>query len=591
MAKIIERIIQSKYPPNSTHVLWDDGENLKIARNGNFENVVSTMENTGNLNVEATVDNTTGTPSVNTTVEGSTIKLAFSGLKGETGSQGNSGYQGAAGELEVVNNLIDGGESAALSAEQGKVLKEEITELSEEINGLSDKLFTSINLINPQEVDFGKYIYNGNLANNSDYNTTGFIGVVPNLTYALIATGGHTQANARFISFFDADKKWVSDGASYLKEVTIPSGIAYMRVSYDTLYWNTAQINLGAAIPFQDYAEIINPSLIKDIDFSKVNTLSSFRGSQVLGATSLIELPLNFVSRNVEISASLTGNVQSVEVGLGKDTFFGGYIEVTPLNINIYDGATKVSTLEHGLTFGERLYVSIKTADAPNSYGNKTAVIVLRSNGKSYKTTSYFAARGKAFVKNNGSNSIEASISFFPCNATTPIWMFGDSYFEWADKTRWITQAVNDGNKKFMDCALSGGRSDTAMTAFANLLTLGLPKIAVWCLGMNDGNDSADAPSALWLSNIKSFIAVCERNSITPILATIPSVPSVNNEKKNEWVRNSGYRYIDFAKAVGATSAGVWDEGTLSSDKVHPSELGAIMLYGQALVDCPEITN
>lgn len=133
MAKIIEKIIQSKYPPNSTDVLWDDGENLKIARNGNFENVMSTMENTGNLNVEATVDNTTGTPSVNITVEENTIKLAFSGLKGETGPQGNSGYQGAAGELKVVNNLTDGGESAALSAKQGKVLKEQLTELSEEV--------------------------------------------------------------------------------------------------------------------------------------------------------------------------------------------------------------------------------------------------------------------------------------------------------------------------------------------------------------------------------------------------------------------------------------------------------------------------
>lgn len=42
------------------------------------------------------------------------------------GAQGNSGYQGAADELEVVNNLIDGGEAAALSAEMGKKLKKEI---------------------------------------------------------------------------------------------------------------------------------------------------------------------------------------------------------------------------------------------------------------------------------------------------------------------------------------------------------------------------------------------------------------------------------------------------------------------------------
>lgn len=40
----------------------------------------------------------------------------------KNGNQGNSGYQGAAGELEVVNNLVDGGATAALSAEMGKAI-------------------------------------------------------------------------------------------------------------------------------------------------------------------------------------------------------------------------------------------------------------------------------------------------------------------------------------------------------------------------------------------------------------------------------------------------------------------------------------
>lgn len=42
---------------------------------------------------------------------------------GQQGTQGNSGYTGAVGELEVVNNLEDGGEEKALSAEMGKNLK------------------------------------------------------------------------------------------------------------------------------------------------------------------------------------------------------------------------------------------------------------------------------------------------------------------------------------------------------------------------------------------------------------------------------------------------------------------------------------
>ena len=47
------------------------------------------------------------------------------------GAQGNSGYTGAANELEVVNNLTDGGATKALSAEQGKVLAQRVTEIEE----------------------------------------------------------------------------------------------------------------------------------------------------------------------------------------------------------------------------------------------------------------------------------------------------------------------------------------------------------------------------------------------------------------------------------------------------------------------------
>jgi hypothetical protein len=67
------------------------------------------------------------------------------GEKGDTGPQGpqgNSGYQGAAGELEIVNDLTTGGADKALSAEMGKELGEELTELDsklDELNGNLDK--------------------------------------------------------------------------------------------------------------------------------------------------------------------------------------------------------------------------------------------------------------------------------------------------------------------------------------------------------------------------------------------------------------------------------------------------------------------
>lgn len=467
----------------------------------------------------------------------------------------------------------------------------EIKDVAKEFN----TIFTSVNLIDPSQVAYGTYIYQGQVFDNKSYNTTGYIRVQEGESYALVATEGYySQARARFISFFDADKVWVSDGATDLKEVVIPSNVAYIRVSYVTSLWEFAQINIGNAVSYQSYKKIIAPTLIdtKTLDLTFINKMSSFRGVATLGASQKIELQENYVSRNVEVSGIIKGNIESVEIGLGKGSFYGGHIELTPTHMYVFVGSSKVSEHEHGLTLGEKVFVSIRTAKEPNSYNNKTATIELRTQGQVFsKENIYYVGRGAAFIQNNGNSSLEVSLSFLPCYINAPIWMFGDSYFEWADKTRWITQAIQDGNKNFMDSALSGGTSYDAMTAFSNLLLLGLPKMAVLCTGMNDGSDTADAPSASWLSNIKSFVTTCNNSNITPILATIPSVPSVNNEKKNEWVRNSGYRYIDFAAAVGATSNGQWDEGLLSADGVHPSEQGGIMLYAQALVDCPEIAN
>lgn len=50
--------------------------------------------------------------------------------------QGNSGYQGAAGELEVKNNLTEGGATAALSAEMGKQLNN--TKADKDLGNLSE---------------------------------------------------------------------------------------------------------------------------------------------------------------------------------------------------------------------------------------------------------------------------------------------------------------------------------------------------------------------------------------------------------------------------------------------------------------------
>lgn len=108
--------------------------------------------------VSVSVDNNTGTPSATGSVSGSTLTLSFTNLKGATGEagpagadgatgpqgpagpQGNSGYTGDIDELELVNNLVDGGETAALSAEQGVVLDNKIIGLYQYFEAMGQKV-------------------------------------------------------------------------------------------------------------------------------------------------------------------------------------------------------------------------------------------------------------------------------------------------------------------------------------------------------------------------------------------------------------------------------------------------------------------
>lgn len=95
-----------------------------------------------------------------------------------------------------------------------------------------------------------------------------------------------------------------------------------------------------------------------------------------------------------------------------------------------------------------------------------------------------------------------------------------------------------------------------------------------------------------WLNTYNQIKAIYESRDIELVLCTIPNVPSINNTFKNEIIRNSGYRYIDFAKAVGAEEVGSsWYTGMLSGDNVHPSALGAQKLALRAIEDVPELAR
>lgn len=263
-------------------------------------------------------------------------------------------------------------------------------------------------------------------------------------------------------------------------------------------------------------------------------------------------------------------------------------INITSSNLIIYVGSTAVETLPHGLTISNDISLVL-------DYRSDGVKVTLYSNGGSFTTTTTFERLTSGVVSpsiiSTGTVCTSAVFEMIVPRVKKPVWYFGDSYISFTNSARWAYYLVESGfDTNTLLNGYAGGTSATTVFALTALLEYGTPKYAVFATGMNDGSDGDSAPSTSWVNARNNFISLCENNGIEMIFATVPTVPTVNNEQKNEWVRNSGYRYIDFAKAVGANESGVWYDGMLSNDNVHPTEKGAKALYTQVLIDLPEVT-
>ena len=107
-------------------------------------------------------------------------------------------------------------------------------------------------------------------------------------------------------------------------------------------------------------------------------------------------------------------------------------------------------------------------------------------------------------------------------------------------------------------------------------------------MGMN--NADTDTVNESWLNVYNSLIEICSQNEIELILSTVPNIPNRSHICKNDIVRNSGYRYIDICKAVGAEDSNNWFSGLLGGDKVHPSsQKGSAVIANYVLNTLPEI--
>jgi len=449
---------------------------------------------------------------------------------------------------------------------------------------------------------------------------------------ATIYLGTYVGTTYTYVASFDVDLvsgvNTLTNGVDFNYDDAIPIntviGVGSSNVS---LYYlstegetsisiNTSNVTGARTVNTNPYGVSINAEIIlmaeldkieeelKDIQtpkdvFSQITSVSLTNGSLIIDTVTAIKKKLNLAFFGT-ISAFNDLEVGYKYIASGSSTKYNRVaISDTDVVITTSVGS---QTYQHGLTIENNIAVLIEMKI------NETADITIMSDGEIWKqNVSWFRMISivSPYAEVSSTTILtDCKLSMNCEDYNKRVFAYGDSYFNYVPE-RWIYYAEQYGftDNMLLD-AHAGEASAAAVRALGEDIKHGTPKYILWCLGMNDSSDNSAAYATNWKAGIDAMISYCEQIHAIPILATVPTVATNgtvtrNNEKKNEWIRQSGYRYIDFAKAVGAGANGVWYEGMLEptsggiTERVHPTAKGAKALFLQACVDFPEmmVTN
>lgn len=403
--------------------------------------------------------------------------------------------------------------------------------------------------------------------------------------------------DARFLCAFDSSGNPISSAGS---DATVSgsytvtnSNVASIVLSIAVSYFSYDVVIKKGALAPQYYEPYFDPYYIATNKFLPV-PYQIKSGSVKVTAASIddshqLEIPTTNIAKNVLIVyEGDISNFISISIGQGKTAeSYHSYIKIDSTSLTFYINGIS-HAYEHGLQISDYIKVEISVDD------NTKATVTITSNGTFSKKLGWYGfSRGIYYVLPNSTTvctNNELTVIFRDIYANT--FVFADSYGAIVESTaKWTHWLVAEGyGDKILLNGCPGINGSDSIISLQDVLRTGKSKYLFWCIGMNDGADADDTtPNSTWLANVNTVLSICENCGMIPVLATIPTVPTINNEGKNAWVRASDYRYVDFAKAVGAQSNGTWYTDMLSNDGVHPSELGARALWHQVLLDFPEI--
>mgnify|MGYP003366083922 CR=1 FL=1 len=358
----------------------------------------------------------------------------------------------------------------------------------------------------------------------------------------------------------------------------------------------------------------------KDIEGKADKDKSIIVQKESLAAGDEITLEENHIHscKRIMFTANIN-SVGTIEVGVGKKEYWASWFEITETNITLKSYLKSEYnpniSFTHGLTLKNNIQFIIDVDDKGNvdlrltSSGNSYVGHISVDKDTTKTTHNWLGVKGKIRATSMSASLSDCCLSFTCDGYYKEIQVYGDSYINVLnERMAYFYLAQNGYNRNIMLNAFPGEKSSSALADLKLNLKYSAPKRILWAMGMNDLDVNEATPSKNWLNSVNEFLSICKENNIIPILATIPSVVGGYSEDsgigdkrihkaKNDWVRSSGYRYVDFAKAVGANDVtGYWFNNGESDDmlesgsmRVHPTKYGGVALYHQLITDFPEI--
>lgn len=502
---------------------------------------------------------------------------------------------GAVTTEKIANNAITG-EKIARGA------------VNDAISGVPE-IYRSYNLLNQAQSTRG-YIdkRNGKLITLSSGNiyASDYIPVSRNGLRAYSATGYGSYGGA---AVYDAEKTFIR-ATNAPGSYTYQEGDAYVRFTYnitngyqcvlecfpDGTYPNITGVfnpeyREQVITPFdgdQIYAKENVPSLIPAYSMSGQEGASFAVDIYSSGTPLRLEGFPRYIKGRANVSARCKFTTFSpifVGVGAGFSNGIAVYVTGASIQLRRFTGtdynSTLLQSIDHGLTMTAFADVEVEfgfytaTARLVTATGSFLAEFNDMSNPEHY---------GQPFFLAESGNFTNVSIQSYLRDFRRNVWVIGDSYTSMYS-SRWPYQLIKNMKvDSFLLDGLAGGTSEDMFPELQRMLALGTPKFLVWCLGMNDVIWS-------WRNISREVEMTCRQLGITLIYQTIPLPTSGYQDKQriNEYIKSSGYRYIDACDAVVQDrTTRAWYEGMLD-DGVHPTALGAQALAGQVLADFPEI--